>query len=333
MSQLVSHDTTSVPMRLLSSDDVDALATSSVGLAAAERAARLALGEGVTTGRVQVNGQSSWMRILAGIIDDLDVLGYKEFHRVGQRVRYHIHLFRQSTGDPLGTVDGRRITGLRTASTAAVAGRHWSQGRPIRLGLIGSGEEAKEGLRAFAGAMDLREALVFSPTPANREAFASAMAEETEVPVRAVDSQTSVLESCDVLYVATSSHHTPFLRASDLKRPRFVAAIGSTMPVHRELVGDVFAEAAQVVIDTPDAAHESGDAIEALDYGWDPSSAVLLGAYLDREPLPQEGGVTLFKSIGSVEQDLVLASYLLDEASSRGKGTIVDDVASLRVMR
>ncbi|MGA0209959.1 MAG: ornithine cyclodeaminase [Candidatus Nanopelagicales bacterium] len=333
MSFLVSHDTAAVPMRLLSSDDVDALATSPVGRAAAERAARLALGDSVATGRVQVNGQTSWMRILAGIIDDLDLLGYKEFHRVGQRVRYHIHLFRQSTGDPLGTVDGRRITGLRTASTAAVAVRHWAQGRPVRLGVIGSGEEAKEGVRAFAGALDVTEVVVYSPTPANREAFAVALTQETGVQVRAADDQASVLRGCDALYVATSSHHEPFLRAADLGAARFIAAIGSTMPVHRELVGDVFVKASQVVIDTPDAAHESGDAIEALDFGWDPASAVLLGAYVDRSPLPAEEGITLFKSIGSVEQDLVLASSLLDEAASKGQGTIVDDVASLRLMR
>lgn len=333
MSANASHDTEAIPMRLLDSDDVDALATSPVGLAAAERAARLALGDGAATGRVQVNGTHAWMRILAGIIDDLDLLGYKEFHRVGQRVRYHIHLFRQSTGDPVGIVDGRRITGLRTASTAAVAGRHWAQGRPVRLGLIGSGEEAKEGLRAFAGAVEVTEALVFSPTPANREAFAVAMGAETGVPVRAVAEQREVLESCDALYVATSSHHEPFLAAADLGSATFIAAIGSTMPVHRELVGDVFVKAGEVVIDTPDAAHESGDAIEALDLGWDPGSAVLLGAYLDREPLAPESGITLFKSIGSVEQDLVLASYLLDEAVSKSRGTVIDDVASLRVMR
>ena len=108
-----------VPMRLLSSDDVDVLATSPVGLAAAVDSARIAGAPGLTTGRVQVNGDVAWMRILAGLVDELDIVGYKEFHRVGQRVRYHVHLFRQSTGDPIGIVDGRRITGLRTASTPA----------------------------------------------------------------------------------------------------------------------------------------------------------------------------------------------------------------------
>jgi len=321
------------PVLLLGPEDVDALATSPVGLAAAAESARLTRSGGTTTGRVQVNGALSWMRILAGLIDELDLLGYKEFHRVGQRVRYHIHLFRQSTGDPIGTVDGRRITGLRTASMAAVAAAHWAGDRPVRLGVIGSGEEAKEGMRALAGALNLERATVFSPTPANREAYAVAMGAETGVPVTAVDSQDAVMDSAEVVYVATSSHHTAFLGADGLGASQFIAAIGSTMPVHRELRGSVFLDAAEVVVDTVDATHESGDCIEATEHGWDPASAILLGDYLEQEPLHPDKGRTLFKSIGSVEQDLVLAYHLVNEAVRLGRGTTITDVASLRIMR
>lgn len=321
------------PTRFLGPEDVDVLATSAVGLAAATQAAQLTGKPGLTTGRLQVNGEMSWMRIMAGLIDDLDLLGYKEFHRVGKRVRYHIHLFRQSTGDPVGTVDGRRITGLRTASLGAVAVRHWANNRPIRLGLIGSGEEAKEGLRAISGAVSVTEALVFSPTPANREAFAETMSDETGVAITACATQSDVMESCDVVYVATSSHHEPFLGAADLGQAGLIAAIGSTMPVHRELRGEVFAKMTDIVVDTIDATHESGDCIEATAEGWDASSAVLLGDYLRRTPVPPASGRTLFKSIGSVEQDLVLAYHLLQEAERLGRGITMDDVASLRIMR
>ncbi len=321
------------PLLLLGPDDVDALATSKVGLAAAAETARLSRAGGTKTGRVQVNGSISWMRILAGLIDELDLLGYKEFHRVGQRVRYHIHLFRQSTGDPIGTVDGRRITGLRTASMAAVAAAHWAEDRAVRVGVIGSGEEAKEGLRALAGALTVAEAAVFSPTAANRESYAEAMSEETGVTVTPRDSQDAVMDNADVIYVATSSHHTPFLGAEGLGAAQFIAAIGSTMPVHRELRGSVFLDAAEVVVDTVDATHESGDCIEATEEGWNPASAILLGDYLEQDPLPPHKGRTLFKSIGSVEQDLVLAYHLVNEAVRLGRGTTITDVASLRIMR
>lgn len=319
------------PVRLLSGEDVDALARVEIGLAAALDAARLVSCGRIITGRVQVNGPVAWMRMLAGTISDLDLLGYKEFHRVGQRVRYHVHLFRESTGDALGIIDGRRITSLRTSATAAAAVRHWAGSRPIRVGLIGSGEEAREGLRAIAGAANVERAVVFSPTPANRAAFADDMGAELALPVEAVAAQRDALAGCDVLYVATSSHHTPFLSAAEVADVGMVAAIGSTQPVHRELFGDVFHAAGRVVVDTPDATHESGDCIEAVALGWDPA-VELLGGYLST-PAGAAADRTLFKSIGSVEQDLVLAHHLLLAAEEQDRGVLVDPIGSLRLMR
>jgi len=159
------------------------------------------------------------------------------------------------------------------------------------------------------------------------------MSVETGVSVTPRAAQAEVMDACDVVYVATSSHHDPFLGAADLGSARLIAAIGSTMPVHRELRGEVFPVMSEVVVDTMDATHESGDCIEATAAGWDPTTAVLLGDYLRRVPIAPDQGRTLFKSIGSVEQDLVLAYHLLQEAERLGRGTTMDDVASLRIMR
>jgi ornithine cyclodeaminase/alanine dehydrogenase-like protein (mu-crystallin family) len=326
------HDAAYGRMLLLDGDDVDRLATMTLALAAAEEAARLVVAGNLVTGRVQVNGPVAWMRVLAGMVTDLDLLGYKEFHRVGQNVRYHVHLYRESTGDILGVVDGRRITSLRTAATAAAAVKHWAGGQSITVGLVGSGEEAREGLRALAGSCTVESAVVFSPTAANREAFAREMSSELGLAVRAAENQSDALAGADVAYIATSSHHTPFLTAADVRHLGMVAAIGSTQPVHRELTGDVFLAASRTVVDTPDATHESGDCIEASEQGWDRESAVLLGEYLT-EDAPVRDGLTIFKSVGSVEQDLVLAYHLIRAAGESGAGSTAPDVASLRVMR
>lgn len=322
-------------MRLLDGDDVDALATPALGLEAAEVAARLDRDQ-VATGRLQVNGAVSWSRVLSGSLTELDVFGYKEFHRVGQRVRYHVHLFRESTGNALGIVDGRRITSLRTSSTAAVAVRAWAGDRPVRVGVIGSGEEAREGLRALHGAVSVTGASVFSPTPANRKAFAESMGESLGLDVRDRDSQDAVLADCDVLYVATSSKGEPFIGRADLGGIAMVAAVGATQRIDRELRGDVFADST-VVVDALDAVLEAGDGVEAAEQGWDPHSSLLLGDYLDQvaagSSAATESARTLFKSIGSVEQDLVLALRLLEAAEAQDRGVVVDPVGTLRVMR
>ncbi len=316
---------------LLDEADVDALATVELGLRAAEEAARAVAVGDVVTGRVQVDGPLAWMRILAGTVSPLDLIGYKEFHRVGRSVRYHVHLFRESTGEPIAIVDGRRITSLRTSATAAVAARHRLGGDPVELGVIGSGEEAWEGLRALTGALKIASVRVFSPTEANRNRFAERAAAELGVLASAEPTSRDATQGRTAVYVATSSHHTPFLTAEQVAGAGWLGLIGSTMPVHREARGEVFLAADDVIIDTPDAARESGDCVEAIGLGWDPGTAVLLGHDLDREP--GGAGRTVFKSIGSVEQDLVLALHLVRAARAAGMGRSIDPVASLRTMR
>lgn len=316
------------PIRLLDGADVDELATPEIGLEAALTAALLDHSR-VATGRVQVNGQLSWGRILAGSLSELDVTGYKEFHRVGKRVRYHIHLFRESTGNQLGIVDGRRITSLRTSSTAAVAVRAWAGDRSVRVGVIGSGEEAREGLRAIHGALPVERATVYSPTPDNRRAFASEMGRALALEVTASEDQEGALRGADVLYVATSSKNDPIIGRSQLDHIPMVAAVGATQPTDRELCADVFS-GATVVVDVLDAVLESGDGRAAMETGWDAHDSLLLGQYLDA---PKPADRVLFKSIGSVEQDLVLALRLLQSAEERGIGRVIDPVGSLRLMR
>jgi alanine dehydrogenase len=321
-------------MRVLGSEDVDALVSVELAMDAARAAAAAAAAHSVLSGRVQVTGEVSWMRILAGMVTDLDLLGYKEFHRVGKHVRYHVHLFRESTGEPCGIVDGRRITSLRTAATAAVAAQHWAahRGAPHAVGVIGSGEEAREGLRVLAGALEISGVRVYSPTPANREAFAAEMSEEIGVGVEPSSDVEAALRVADVGYIATSSKQTPFLGDEVTGRLGLLLAIGATRPEHRELEGSVFLRATTVVVDCLDALQEAGDCVAASREGFDASTAVLLGDYLKRAPGAGAGSV-LFKSVGSVEQDLILAHYLLREAERTGIGRAVDGIASLRVMR
>ena len=318
------------PPLFLDGDLVDALASVEVGLEAARISARTA----AVTGRVQIADDRTWMRVLAGILPELGIVGYKEFHRVGRRVRYHISVFDRDTADMIGVVDGRRVTSLRTASTAALAFEHVDDGRPKKLAVIGSGEEAKEGLRAVAAVSTLAEVAVFSPTRANREAFCEALGPAAGVPVHPVGSVGAALAGAQQAYVATSSVGPAFLEAGQIAHLEMLAGIGSTRPDQRELVGDVFAAASQVVLDCADARHEPGDVIDAVErFGFDPDRAVLLRDWLE-SPYEQAGeGPLVFKSIGTVEQDLALAYGLLSAAHERGLGIPAPEIGTLRIMR
>ncbi|MYS80742.1 hypothetical protein [Embleya scabrispora] len=309
-------------MRLIDAADLAALVSLDDTLAAAREAA-IARAEGqVVSGRLQFAwaGGESGTRFLAAALPSLDLFGYKQFHWIGSGVRYACHLFRASDGAPIGVVDAASITTLRTAATAAVGVEClYGPGRAGVVGVIGSGAEAQAGLRALTRVTDIPEARVFSRRAANREAFATRMTEELGVPVRPVASIREATDGADLVYSATASPAGAVYGRDDVGSAHVVATIGSTAPDQREARGDLFARAGRIVIDTEDAIEESGDLIEAA---LDPKAYELLGAALAAPARPAEP-YSVFKSIGSPEQDLVLAAHILRRAEERGVGRLV----------
>ncbi len=321
------------PIRFVDLDDVLALVSVDDALEAATAAARAVSDGRVVTGRLQLSwgDDDSGMRVMVAALPDLDVFGYKQFHWVGDSVHYSCHLFRASDGSPLGAVDAAPLTTLRTAATAALGvERLYGRGRAAVAAVIGSGAEARAGLRALAAVVDLTEVRVTSRRAGNRESFAADLSAELGVPVLPVASVRAATEGADLAYSATQSNGSVVFDTSDLNDVQVLATIGSTAPDQREAAGDVFTGAGVVVVDTRDVLEESGDLLESVDeHGLDPASVRLLGDLLDSEVVPAEGpGLRVFKSIGSPEQDVVLAHTVLQRADAQDAGRLVRPATS-----
>src|SRR5690606_10600052 len=97
------------------------------------------------------------------------------------------------------------------------------------------------------------------------------------VMAEAADTPGDALAGADMAYVATNSGGHVVLRHEDVAHLPFVASIGSTLPAQRELAGEIFVNAARVVLDTPHALVESGDLIEARALGFDGDRVQFLG--------------------------------------------------------
>lgn len=300
--------------------EVEAHVGYDLALAAAREAALAVAGNDVACGRVTLPFDGGWMRIMGAVVPSLDLFGYKEFHLAAEdQVRYAVHLFRLSDGAPLGVVDGALVTPLRTAATAAVASEwFFGRGRSVRLAVVGSGAEAQSGVRALNAVLALKDVRVTSRSQVNRERCAEGLQADTGLSVSAVANIRDAVDGADMVYVATNSGGAVVATREDLRGVSFVASIGSTLPSQRELHGDVLAGAARVVLDTWDVLEESGDAIEATGLGFTRDRVTLLGAMPDRSWQDTEGQV-VYKSIGSPEQDVVLAHRILDAARTTGQ--------------
>src|SRR5690625_6204509 len=90
------------------------------------------------------------------------------------QVSYMINLFDKDTAELAALIDGNRVTGLRTASTTAVGASTILPNKPVSIGVISSGFEARSHLQALGNVAEFSSIRVFSPTPANREAVVAA---------------------------------------------------------------------------------------------------------------------------------------------------------------
>lgn len=265
----------------------------------------------------------NWMRVLPALPGVGDHFGLKVMG--GRRgstpaAHYLIVLFDKARGEIVAFVDAKAVTGIRTAATSALAARRLAPGGPLRLGVLGSGLEARMHARALVSTLDIAEVTVFSTTPARRQAFAEELTAELGVPVRAADSNTAAVRDAELVVAAARSHdERPIVSAADLTNCRTLISVGSTVPSQREIDTDVISLADLIVCDVVDeATTEAGDFLAATAAGIEFKAHSLADLV---SGLCAPAGFSLFKSVGSGLQDIAVASVALRQARDAGLTT------------
>jgi len=324
----VSETTSShspAPTLFLTDADVAALADWRSAVDALSDAYGREIAAAMVPPRSMARGEGFWLRSLTAISPTGGAMGCKLIAASprARRASYLISLFDQQTMALAALIDGNRVTGLRTAATAALAVDLLAPRRPLRVGVIGAGFEARGALDCLASVRALRSVLVFSPTPASRERFAEGF--RPALDIVAVDSPQAAVQGADVvLCAARSRDETPVLRGAWLPARATVVSLGSTLPEQREVDEETMARAACIVADMPDEVeHDTGDAIAATKAGVDlaarlvPLSDLVAGRITPRR---SDADIVLYKSVGSALQDIVIAEMLFARARSRGRG-------------
>lgn len=274
--------------------------------------------------RTIARGAHGWLRTMSAIPNDSRFMGAKIFG-IGTRrmVNYLIVLIEQDSGLIAGFVDGGAVTAIRTAATSALAIDRLSRAGSLRVGMLGSGEEARAHLAALAAIRPIDSLSVYSPTPARRNAFVSQHGAQHASSAIAVDTREAAARDCDVLIAAARSHdETPIVTSDMLEPGKLVVSIGSTMPEQREIDVSVVAGADLIVCDAvEEVANETGDMLAARDAGIEflPKMISLNGLMAgDHDSLVAQSRHILFKSVGSAFQDIVIAELAYQEASRTG---------------
>lgn len=197
------------------------------------------------------------------------------------------------------------------------------------LAVFGAGVQAGTQLQAACEVRDIERVWVVSRTRASVERFIGQWRGQGRVPtdMRAADSPSQALAQADIVATATSAHE-PIFRGAEVRPGTHINGVGSHAPAMRELDDDVI-KRAKIVVDSRAACMaEAGDVLIPLKAGVvteDCLHAELGEVILDRRPgRENDQEITLFKSVGVAIQDVSSASRVLQEATAKNLGTIVD---------
>ncbi|MFT5539472.1 MAG: alanine dehydrogenase [Alphaproteobacteria bacterium] len=164
----------------------------------------------------------------------------------GDRYNGLVLLFSTETGELLAMFNDGYVQKTRVGGSSGVAAKYLARADAKVLGLLGTGWQATGQIEAMAAVRDLELVKVFSPTKANREAFAKTYADKLGIEVRAVASPEDAAEGADILASATNSMVATITPA--LVRPgmHVTSVRGSEIPL------DVLKMAGRLVVNTHD---------------------------------------------------------------------------------
>jgi 1-piperideine-2-carboxylate/1-pyrroline-2-carboxylate reductase [NAD(P)H] len=215
-------------------------------------------------------------------------------------------VFDVATGERRLVLDGPAVTARRTAAVSLLAAQLLAPNARGPLLIVGAGAQGRSHLEAFAQGLGVREVVIASRSAASAQQLAG-HARTLGLSARVTQDADAAVADCPLVVTCTPASGV-VLRALP-REDAFVAAVGAFTPRMVELDAQICAYCAangRIVVDTPDAAHEAGDLIQAgLDAGSFPSLRDLLDA-----PRAARGPV-LFKSCGWAGWDLAAARTAL----------------------
>lgn len=279
--------------------------------------------ERISPPRTFAKGADASLRALVAVPPGQRFMGAKVFGRGRNKgMNYLISLAEQETGEIRALIDANKITAFRTAATSALFVDALAPNAPVRLGVLGSGAEARSHVQAIASLRPVESLRVYSPTPANREKFASDFSAALGIRCETAASPAEALDGASIALAAARSHdESPILHASALQPGVLLVSVGSTLPLQREIDVSVIERCDLIVSDMPEElAHESGDMRAATAAGIAFEHKLQSLNALVRGEIPHTASRPMFKSVGSALQDIVAAELIYTRAMAAGLG-------------
>ncbi|MGA7622436.1 MAG: ornithine cyclodeaminase family protein [Candidatus Acidiferrales bacterium] len=313
---------------LLSEADVKSILTMPLALEAVEDSfRRLADGSAQlhSRQRLHVPGKS-YLHYMGAADATTGFMGLKMYTSSRDGLRFLVPLFQAETGDLVALIEADYLGQMRTGAASGIATRLMSRPDARKVGIIGTGLQARTQLISISAVRKVQAVRAFSRSAEKRQQFAKEMTERLGLPVSAVESAEEAVRGSEIIVTSTTSTD-PVLEGHWLEPGMHINAIGANFPQKHELDGEAVRRFDLIAVDSRGQSQmEAGDLIQM--YGddkrrWDgvdELADIVAGKTPGRL---NPGQITLFKSNGIATEDVVVAGRIYEIAQERGLGTQV----------
>lgn len=308
----------------LTEADVTQLISIEAVLPAVEAAFR-ELGQGTAQNRPRQRAylQRSVIMTMNAAMPAIGRTGFKAYTAGPNGARFWAMLF-DEVGTLLCLMQADRLGQVRTGCASGVGAKYLARENASRVGLIGTGWQARSQLAAVCAVRPVTEVRVWSRTPEKVARLCAEMADSLPGVrlLHAASGEEAVREA--EIVVAMTNAREPVLRGEWLAPGTTVLAAGSNQARNRELDTEAIRRMDLITVDSSEQARmESGDLIiPAAEGALDWARVYELGEVVaGRRPGRQSADeINLFKSNGLAIQDVAAAQVVYERAKAAGIG-------------
>jgi ornithine cyclodeaminase len=237
-----------------------------------------------------------------------------------------VAIFDPATGEVTAIVHAGEITAIRTAAASAVATDALARADASRLAILGYGEQAREHAHALAQVRPLSEIRVWGRSADKAATFAAEVGAALGVPARGLASVQAAVDGAEIICTTTAAAE-PVLLGRWVAEGCHVNLVGSSR------AGPVECDDALVARSRFFADHAAGVRAQGAEWLKALASGAVgedhlkgeIGEVLDGRLAGRrsDSDVTVYKSLGSIVQDLASAWRLYEDARADGGGATV----------
>lgn len=213
-------------------------------------------------------------------------------------------LFYQRTGELAAILlDEGRLTDLRTGLAGAIAAKHLANPTITKIGIIGTGTQAKEQLINLQHITSCKEVLVWGRNESKSKAFSQDPL-LSYFNVSVAKTVEEITQNCNLIVTATTSAK-PLLFGSQLKPGTHITAVGADDFGKQELDASVFDKADLIIVDSLTQCSKYGDLAHVKQI--DNEKIMELGTIIETPIQRQDHWITVADLTGVSIEDVQIA--------------------------